>query len=413
MRLLHTSDWHLGHTLHDWARDEEHAMFFAWLRDALVEHEVDALIIAGDIFDTANPSAFALRSWYELLASLRVRCPDLDIVVIGGNHDSPGRLDAANPILSALRIHVVGGMPHRAPGTSFTLSPYALERLVVPIRSRGEIRAWVAAVPFLRPVDLPHVTAEDPLIEGVRRVYDEVLSHARSRRDPQHALVATGHLYMVGSSLSENSERKVLGGNLHALPVDIFAPDVAYTALGHLHRPQMVGKRDSVRYSGSPIPLDASEAEYPHQVQLIDLVGPEVREVRALRTPRGVEIWRIPASGSLPVDDLLVALKAIDDTSIPANQPSKHPFLEVVARLTKPEPSLHRKVEDALEGKKVRLVKIGRELTGTNLPLAETTTSRALRDLRPEEVFVERYRRDHEGAGPPDDLLAAFRELLE
>ncbi|MFO0659044.1 MAG: exonuclease SbcCD subunit D C-terminal domain-containing protein [Polyangiaceae bacterium] len=412
MRLLHTSDWHLGHTLHDWARDEEHAAFFVWLQHTIREQRVDALIVAGDIFDTANPSAQALRSWYELLAQLRMQSPELEIVVIGGNHDSPARLDAANPLLSALRIHVVGGMPHRPVGGVFSIAPHTLERLVVPLRRQGEIAAWVAAVPFLRPVDLPHLQAEDPLIEGVRRVYDEVISFARARRDPSHAIVATGHLYMTGTSLSESSERKILGGNLHALPADIFPEDVAYAALGHLHRPQMVAKRQNVRYSGSPIPLDASEAEYPHQVQIVDLEGPETREILSLKTPRSVEIWRVPSGGSLPVEDLLLALRALDDRAI-AESPSRHPFLEVVARLTKPEPSLHRKVEEALEGKKVRLVKITRELTGTSLPLAETTTSRTLRDLRPEDVFVERYRRDHEGAGPPEELLAAFRELLE
>src|SRR4051812_29205135 len=126
MRILHTSDWHLGQLLHEHARAWEHARFLTWLLETLAAERVDALLVAGDIFDTANPPAESQAAWYEFLARARARFPALDIVVIGGNHDSASRLDAPTPLLDAFRIHVVGG--------------FEPDRLLVPIQGGA---AWV------------------------------------------------------------------------------------------------------------------------------------------------------------------------------------------------------------------------------------------------------------------------------
>ena len=108
MRLLHTADWHLGHSLHRFRRHAEHARFLDWLLDQLEEHAVDALLVAGDVFDTANPPSQALRAWYGFLARARARMPALDIVVIGGNHDSAARLDAPRPLLEGTSFQLNG-----------------------------------------------------------------------------------------------------------------------------------------------------------------------------------------------------------------------------------------------------------------------------------------------------------------
>src|SRR5690606_38813120 len=102
-----------------------------------------------------------------------------------------------------------------------------------------------------------------------------------------------GHCYMTGTRLSELSERRILGGNQHALPVDLFPDDVAYVALGHLHLAQRVGA-DHVRYAGSPIPLSFGERHYPHQVLLVDLRGERVAGIEPLRVPRSVDLLRVP-----------------------------------------------------------------------------------------------------------------------
>lgn len=405
LRLLHTSDWHLGHSLHDLPRRYEHDQFLSWLLDRLEDEQIDALIVAGDVFDAANPSAEAQQTLYDFLARARVRLPQLDIIMIGGNHDSAARLDAPDPLLRALNIRVVGGLP-RAAGSVDS------ERVILPVRGQGgAIAAWVAAVPFLRAFDLPSVGGEDPLVEGVRKVYAGVFDALRARRAPGQALVAVGHCYMVGTQLSELSERKILGGNQHALPVDIFPEDIAYVALGHLHRAQAIGGREHIRYSGSPIPLSMTEAPYTHEVRIIELDGEKLASTRALPIPRAVPLLKIPAAGPLPLDKVLSELAALPPSGPDVPQ-STRPYLEVDVALSKPEPALRRRIEEAVVGKAVRLVRIGVTLEGSGLALADAFTTASLSELDPEQVFRQCYRRSF-ADDPPDEMLASFSELID
>jgi len=409
MRIVHTSDWHLGHALHDASRELEHNRFLGWLLDALVDEAADALVITGDVFDSANPPASALAAWYDFLAAARARCPALDIVVIGGNHDSPARLDAPERVLRPLGIHVIGGLSRQADGA------LDLDRMLVPLRDAGgQVAALCCAVPFLRVADLPRGIADaegDPLIEGVRVIYGQVFDAARARRRPGQALVATGHCYMVSTKVSRLSERRILGGNQHALPMEIFPDDLTYVALGHLHKPQRVGPGDRIRYAGAPIPLAMNEAAYHHQIAVVDLDGEALAGVRARPVPRAVDLLRVPARGALPLDELPAALTALEDTR--DGEPlAERPFLEICVALSRPEPRLRKIVEDALAGKRPRLVKLEVEHTGDGAALSESLPGADLKDLDPEEVFVRRYRHDHESE-PPAPLIAAFRELLD
>lgn len=403
LTVLHTSDWHLGHTLHDQPRVEEHAAFLAWLLDLAAAERADALIVAGDLFDGPNPPAASQEQLYGFLVELRARCPGIAVVLTGGNHDSAQRLDAPRALLERLGITMVGGLPRR-PDRSLDV-----DRLLVPLAGPdGAVAAWVAAVPFLRLADLPAVEAEDPLIEGVAAVYAEVFAAARARRAPGQALLATGHCYLRDGALSELSERKILGGNQHALPAGIFPDDVAYVALGHLHLAQAVG-RPEVRYSGSPIPLSMPERTYPHQVCVVKLDGERVAEVRAARVPRATDLVRVPEEGALSLPELEAALQALPQLA-PDTPSWRRPFLEAAVRLDAPEPGLQRRVEAALEGRAPRLVKLTRERSGTGavLPAEEV---RSLHDWTPEEVFLRRWEQEF-AAAPDAATLACFAELV-
>ncbi len=405
MRILHTSDWHLGHTLHDISREVEHRRFLAWLLEVLGEHRIDGLIIAGDIFETVNPSAVAQEIWYGFLADVRRRFPRLDVVVIGGNHDSSARLDAPRPILAAHDVFLVGGLPKNTDGS------LGLDRLLAPLHDAdGEVKAWVAVVPYLRISDLPRISdAEDPLIEGVRQVYAEVITAARQRRGADQALIATGHCYMTQSQISDMSERRILGGNQNALPVDIFPSDVAYVALGHMHLPQSVGS-DRVRYCGSPIPLSLGEREYPHQVLLVELEGAELVSVTPLIIPRAVELLRVPERDALPLGEVLPMLEALPEASDEARE--EWPFLEVHVRLAAPEPALRADVEKALEGRRARLVRLHPTYSGTDAAFGGHAQSKRLDELQVEDVFLTCWHTKYEDE-PDVELIEAFHELVE
>ncbi|MCK6550127.1 exonuclease subunit SbcD, partial [Myxococcota bacterium] len=336
MRILHTADWHLGQTLHGTSRAWEHERFFAWLLDALAREQIDALVVAGDVFDTANPSPAALTQYYGFLAAARARCPRLDIVVVGGNHDSPERLDAPRSLLALdpIRVTVVGALPRTPSGD------VDLERAIVPLHgARGEVGAWLLAVPFLRRGDLPDLDTpgldEDPalaertLTRAYAALYRRLVDLALAKRAPGQALVATGHCYMVGGRTSELSERKIQVGNQDALPVEIFPKELAYVALGHLHYAQSVHGRENVRYSGSPIPLSLTERTYEHQVLAVDLEDGWIsRPPKRLVVPRAVELLSIPDAHA-PLDAVLTALRALPRER-PAGAPdAARPYLEV------------------------------------------------------------------------------------
>jgi exonuclease SbcD len=404
MRLLHTSDWHLGQSLHNYDRLYEHQRFLDWLLDTLETEQVDALLIAGDIFDNANPAAASQRQFYRFLTAAKRRVPQLDIVIIAGNHDSPARLEAPAPLFEAFDALVVGQVAREQ-------GEIVLDRLVAPLKNRqGEIAAWCLAVPFLRPGDVPRVEMDgDPYLNGVARLYQQALDRALSRREAGQAIIALGHCHMSGGQTSEDSERRIVVGGIETLPVDLFDPAIAYAALGHLHRAQTVGGQTRVRYCGSPLPMSFAEVDYPHQVVRVDLDGESAREPVPLAIPRPVQLLRIPARPA-PVDEALDALATLD---LPEAPLEGQPYLEVRVRLNAPEPGLRARVDTLLEQKPVRLAKIETTYGGT----ADRETAggpQSLDDLgrlQPADIFQQLHRRKY-GEEPSPALLAAFAELL-
>jgi len=406
LRLIHTADWHLGHTLHGVSRDFEHERFLAWLLEALVTERADALVVAGDVFDSANPPASAQATLYRFLRDAKQRLPGLAVVIVGGNHDSASRLSAPAPVLDAFGVHVVGGLSLADGGEP------DWDRLIVPLKNAaGEVEVWLGAMPFLRTADLPRsAEGDDPLIAGVAARYQALTDCLRAAAQGRGALALTGHCYMTGGQLSELSERKILGGNQHALPVSLFPADVAYVALGHLHLAQAVGGAPHVRYSGSPIPLSLDEAVYPHQVLRVDFESGALRDVQALRVPRAVEILRVPAEGPALLDAVLEALARLD---LPAGlEPAEYPFLEVRVALDRPQPALRQRLDEALAGRPVRLLKVTASYTGSGNALADATVPAQLDALAPDQVFTRRYQSLHDGE-PAAELMAAFHELVE
>ncbi len=406
LKIIHTADWHLGHHLHGISRDYEHQQFLDWLLVQLQEFNIDALIVAGDIFDTANPSALAQTQLYDFLVKARNLCPLLDIILVGGNHDSAARLDAPAAILNALGVSVVGGLTRNEQGE------VDWQRLIIPLKNQqGEIKALCGAMPFLRHVDLPDNSMDDPLISGVKDLYAELLENLQQQAINNEALLLTGHCYMVGGHLSELSERKILGGNQHALPADIFSEDVSYTALGHLHLAQTVGDNEAIRYSGSPIPLSFDEQYYKHQVLLVEVKADKTIVASSIYVPRSVEILRIPsANGYCELDEVIEKLTAYTfDLNLPVKQ---QPLLELCIALEKPEPGLRQQIELCVAELPVRLLKISTAYSGNEKGLADIVQEIRLEELQPEQVFMQCYKNKFDVKAPAE-ILSLFNELHE
>ncbi len=418
IRILHTADWHLGHRLHGLSRQNEHEHFFNWLLQQIELSSADALIIAGDVFDSANPPASAQSDFYSFLLQARQTSPSLDIIIIGGNHDSASRLDAPSPILSSLGIHVVGGLTQLENGC------IDWQRLVIPLTDqKGDVRAICGAMPFIRNADLPQKKqselqdTNDPLIDGVselyRQLFEQMQEYKTSRNlDDSLGQIMTGHCYMVGTELSELSERRILGGNQHALPSQIFSKKIDYVALGHLHKAQQVS--DVIRYSGSPIPLSFSERHYKHQVIQIDIkIKKEKKQlhIEPILIPRSRQILSLPERDYAALTELELLIEQSDFAPI-AKDTENDPMLEVRVELDKPEPGLRSKIEIMLEGLAVRLLKISLHYPGQQIALADKKQYARLEELHPEDVFQQCYQRRFEQQAP-EKITELFQQLLE
>ncbi len=271
MKLLHTSDWHIGRSLYGRKRYEEFSAFLDWLAQTVDETQADVLLVAGDIFDTTTPSNRAQELYYGFLCRIAASsCRH--VVITAGNHDSPSFLDAPKDLLKALHVHVIG-----------TAAAH-IEDEVIVLRAPGAAEncadAIVCAVPYLRDRDLRTVEAgesvEDKdakLIRGLAEHYAVAADIAREKKSRYGTvpIIAMGHLFTAGGkTLDGDGVRELYVGSLAHVGSDIFPACFDYVALGHLHVPQVVGGLECIRYSGSPLPMGFGEAAQQKQVVLVE-----------------------------------------------------------------------------------------------------------------------------------------------
>lgn len=274
MRFIHTSDWHLGNRMHETDRAGEMAGFLAWLKEEIVRLQADCLVIAGDIYDVANPPNEARKQYCAFLASLIGTCCR-NVIVVGGNHDSGSLLDTEKELFEALNIYVVGSLAGRKP-----------DDLLFELKGQdGTVIGIAAAVPYARELELRGYLsgeAEDGTVSDA--AYGELYKRLWEAADRKRAgrkipVIATGHLYAASlegrpSDLGENGDdgtRSIdILGNLGLVSPAVFPPSFDYVALGHIHYSTMVAKNPKVRYSGSPFVLGFDEAAIPRHVLCVD-----------------------------------------------------------------------------------------------------------------------------------------------
>ncbi len=319
MKILHTSDWHLGRSLYGRKRYEEFSAFLDWLAQTIEKEKVDALLVAGDVFDTSTPSNRAQELYYRFLSRVSTSCCH-HVVVIAGNHDSPTFLNAPKELLRALNVYVIGSMTDELADEVFVL------------HKDDKPEAIVCAVPYLRDKDIrtvePGETTDDKnakLILGLKNHYADVCTIAEQKRSefeknghPGLPIVAMGHLFTAGGkTVDGDGVRELYVGSLAHVGEDVFPPSIDYLALGHLHVPQRVSNAENMRYCGSPIPMGYGEANQEKKVVLIefDSTTPNIQEVPV---PCFQQLVRIVGS----LDDIHVKLEELKDED-------SHAWLEI------------------------------------------------------------------------------------
>jgi exonuclease SbcD len=385
MRILHTSDWHLGQYFVGQSRAAEHQAFFHWLKQQIIQLDADVLLVAGDIFDTATPPSYARELYHQLIVDLQPT--GVQLVLLGGNHDSVAVLQESAALLQCLNTTVIPG---------YQTIPAAH---LVPLRQKnGQVGAVLAAVPFLRPRDLsqradgksqPGQTAADKsaqLQQQISAVYQELYQQAQQLAielqsgDPL-PLLATGHLTTVGASSSE-SVREIYIGTLEALPASCLPP-FAYIALGHIHQAQQVGGSEFIRYSGSPIALSFDEARQQKQLLLVEFsAGSQVPVVSAVDIPCFQPLLSLRTDVASLAVELAPAL-----AQLAAGQQL---WLELVlSGETALLSDLQLQLQQQLQDLPVQLLKLRRERQRSS-SLASAAFEPSLLELTPQQVIESR-----------------------
>ena len=398
LKLLHTSDWHIGRTLYSRKRYEEFGAFLTWLADTIQQNEIDALLVAGDIFDTSAPSNRAQELYYRFLCRVAASCCR-HVVVVAGNHDSPSFLNAPKELLKALDVHVVG---------SSTESP---EDEVLVLRNEQDApELIVCAVPYLRDRDIRVAEAgesvedkERKLIDGIRTHYTAVAALAEQKREELGAdipIVGTGHLFTAGGqTVDGDGVRELYVGSLAHVTAGIFPACFNYLALGHLHVPQEVNGSKTIRYSGSPLPMGFGEAKQQKSVCLVEFHS-TAASVQLIDVPVFQRLERVKGDWD-GISNRILELTATDSPG----------WLEVIYDGIEVIGDLRERLEAAISGTQMEILLIKNNRIIDRV-LGQIHEEETLDDLNVDDVF-ERCLAVHE---VPEDqrpeLLRAYQETV-
>lgn len=284
MKILTTSDWHIGNLFHGSDRLPEHVHFLKWLLQQIEEQRPDALLVAGDVFDNGNPSAAAQSAYYEFLADATHVHPDMQIIITAGNHDSASRLEAPRALLTRHKVEVRGNV-HRTwvqceDGGQWTVD---YSDLMVPVTDKDGCRMVVLAVPYLR----SDVVQNESYSAGVNLFLKELTAKAREAY-PDTPLVMMAHMYATGADIAarDASEKIVIGGQ-EEVNMEGWNDHPDYLTCGHIHKRQHIWNTDWARYTGSVLPMSFAEVDYHHGVDLVTITEGLINKVDFLEyTPQ-------------------------------------------------------------------------------------------------------------------------------
>ncbi len=264
MKIIATSDWHLGNLFHGNDRLPEHKHFLKWILKQIAEQKPDALLIAGDIFDNGNPSAAAQTVYYEFLADATQQCPQMQIIITAGNHDSASRLEAPRPLLTRYHVEIRGNIRKIWQQSNWL---YSFDDLIIPITNDKGEEVIVLAVPFLR----SDVVQNASYSQGVNAFLRELTALARQKY-PGKKCIMMAHMYAKGSDIAKTdaSEKIIIGGQ-EEVDLEGWTDHPDYMTCGHIHKRQHIWNTDWARYTGSVLPMSFAEKDYTHGIDLITI----------------------------------------------------------------------------------------------------------------------------------------------
>ncbi len=396
MKILHTSDWHIGRKLEDKNLDDTLPYFFDFLIETINAEKIDVLVVAGDIFNSPYPSNSSLKLYYETLNRLSNSCLR-HMVVVGGNHDSVSTLNAPKELLATMNITVVGGVAPQK------------EDLIVEVKNNeNQTELVVCAIPFLREKDVRNSTSGLDFVarikqisEGIEEFYGEIANLTANFKNTQIPVVATGHLFVNDTSKLKIEEKELFIGGLQQLSLSQFPADFDYIALGHVHKPMRIGKKEHIRYCGSPIHQNFGEINNKCQVVIVDFDG---------KTPN-VEIKYVPIFRELlPIKGTLQEVETKLKSFVRKSELMPWASIEIIEE--KIDPLMEMRIDNLRnETSNIEIIKFRYTNSYIQNDIEkkfENNTS--IDDLQPEDIF-EKILEDVED-NEKNELLATFKDLI-
>lgn len=368
MKLLHTSDLHLGKRLYEKDRSNSQAKMLDWLVNTVKAEHIDAVVIAGDVFDTANPPHQAQTLYFGFLHKLRDSCCR-HVIIVGGNHDSPTFLNAPRGYLLSDGFIVLGEKSSSS-DDCFLLKD-----------KNGKPEAVICAIPYLREKDIEvsddiHSMDED-IVRSTRAHYQNTVKKALELRgDWDIPLIATGHLFAKGSK-SEHGEVELYIGSLGEVPASIFPKEIDYLALGHLHRAQNVGNEPTRNYSGSPMPFTTAEAHQKKSIKIVEFEGKKPI-VKTLEAPDFDHLEYIEGT----LEEILKALKSVREAGNPT-------LVEIYHKDEKLCPGLVNAIKEAIKDSVIEILRI-RDASRAQAYLSTNAEEDFIEEMNPFNVFDKR-----------------------
>lgn len=389
MKILHTSDWHLGHQFYKYDRDEEFQYALDQIVDIVRNEQPDAFLLSGDVYDTPTPPTTAQRCLTQTLLAIHQACPSMAIVVIAGNHDGKSFLNVARDLWSIAGVHMIGILNSLNPteeelqqctsDVDFLQRKFDLSSQVIPVADKG----FIVAVPHLYDMAYPYLSDPDATADQRRRQYFNALMDYVDSLNPQHLPVALmAHLAISSSDLSWHDFGVI--GTLATTPQSDFGTHYDYLALGHIHKSQNMTTQDRLaRYCGSIIPISFSE-EAPHTVSIVNVKAGATTADDVVEIPIQplYSLLTLPAD-PLPFDEALQSLTTLD--------PDRKCYLRLHVSVDTDHPlppDALQQVHQALKDKAARFCEFKIDAPNTHSAVEERTISdpSELRGMTPRQV---------------------------
>ncbi|WP_241622338.1 exonuclease subunit SbcD [Rosenbergiella australiborealis] len=400
MKIIHTSDWHLGQFFYTRSRAPEHQAFLQWLTTFVIEQHVDAIIVAGDIFDTATPASYARELLNQFIVSLQET--GCHLYLLAGNHDSVATLNESKALVACLHTHIITGISEERAAPSSTLFPLK--------NAQGKTCALLCAIPYLRPRDIQISQAgltgrekQQDLLQSITNYYQDqyqqALDYQKHYQLDNLPIIATGHLTALGVTKSD-SVRDIYIGTLEAFPASAFPP-ADYIALGHIHRGQNINGDTLIRYCGSPIPLSFDELGSAKSITLITLTDGEPLRLTTHDIPCFQPMQMLKGS--------LAELKEqLESLVFPQN--GQKIWLDIEIHHDEYLSDLQQRIEKMTEGLAVEILLLRRKRTTSSAALT-LKQKETLSELTPEEVFCRRLAQESLDSDQQQNLLQLFRQV--